>query len=212
MADELSPSLLRQRWEQRYGWLRWVDRFTTVLAILAGIAALAMMVNIVADVIARSVARPLPGTVDLTQFAWMPIVISLGLGYALLVGQHIRVTLLTGEAAPRTQRIVEIVGMTITLATAAALAWFGVERAIAATGIAEAPASTPWLPIWVFRWVLVIGVVGLALQAAAQLVRAITVPEFDPDDDGEFELTGPEPSFADLDEALDVAADRKGTR
>lgn len=172
-----------ERWEHRFGWLRIIDRISISLAIVAGVGCLGMMLNIVADVIARAASRPLSGTVDLTQFAWMPVIVSLGLGYALLLGQHIRVTLLSGSASLGAQRIVEIVGLTVTLVTAAALAWYSMERALMATGIAEMPPSTPWLPIWAFRWVLVLGAVGFAMQAAAQLIRAITIPVFDPERD-----------------------------
>ena len=69
--------------------------------------------------------RPLPGTLDLTQFAWMPSAVSLGLGYALLRGEHIRVNLLTAPTGPRTQRIIEIVSMVFTLGTVAMMIWFG---------------------------------------------------------------------------------------
>lgn len=161
-----------------FSWLKCIDRFSVALAMAAGVACMLMMANIVFDVVGRAASRPLPGTVDITQFAWMPVVVSLGMGYALLAGQHIRVGLLTDPSTQRTQRVVEVAAMTATLATFAAFAWFGVERAIRSTQMGEASSVTPWLPIWLFRWVLVIGVVGLALQALAQLIRALTVPVF----------------------------------
>ncbi|MGX1701955.1 TRAP transporter small permease subunit [Microbacterium sp. NPDC055357] len=170
---------------EEFAWLRWIDRLSTGLGVVGGVASMLLMVNVVADVVGRMFFRPLPGTIDLVQFAWMPTIASLGLGYALLKGQHIRVGLLTSGGSPRLQRIVEIVGMTLTLGTVAALAWFGMERAITSAGLLEHPITSPWLPTWLFRWVLVVGLIGLTLQVIAQLVRAATVPEFHPDDEDE---------------------------
>lgn len=159
------------------GLVRWIDRISTVLAIAAGVAAMAMMINIVADVISRTAARPLPGTLDITQFAWMPIVVSLGMGYALLQGQHIRIGLLADLTSRRTQQIIEVVAMVASLVALSALSWFGAERAFRALEVGEFSSATPWLPIGVFRWVMVAGLIGLALQAIAQLLRAITDPD-----------------------------------
>lgn len=158
--------------------LRWIDRFNVALAVAGGVACLAMVVNIVADVLGREVFRPLPGTVDVTQFAWMPALVSLGLGYALQVDQHIRISLVTGSAGYRVQRVVEVMGMAVTLGTVAAFTWFGFDRAMISTEQGEFTSSTPWLPVWLFRWVLVVGLVGFALQAFAQIVRAMTSPVF----------------------------------
>lgn len=163
----------------RFRWLGWIDRFNTILAVLGGIATVGLMLNVVFDVVGRFFFnRPLPGTLDLTQFAWMPMLVSLGLGYALLRGEHVRVNLLTAPTGERTQRVIEVVGMVFTLATTMLFIWFGTEKAIDAAGFGEKAVGTPWLEIWPFRWVLVLGMIGLFLQAAAQLVRAVTVERF----------------------------------
>lgn len=164
-------------------WLRWIDRLSVALAIAAGVAAFAMMTNIVLDVFGRTFFRPLPGTVDMTQFAWMPIVVSLGMAYALLQGQHIRIGLLADLSSRRVQRIVEVGAMLATLVAVGGLSWYGAERAYRAIQIGEFSSATPWLPIGVFRWVMVVGLIGLALQAFAQMTRAITVAEFISEDD-----------------------------
>lgn len=193
---------------ERLEWLRWIDRFNTLLAVIGGIATVGLMLNIVADVIGRFFFNnPLPGTLDMTQFAWMPMLVSLGLGYALLRGEHIRVNLLTAPTGPRVQRIIEIVGMAFTLATVAMLIWFGTEKAQDAMGFGEKAVGTPWLSIWPFRWMIVVGLIGLLLQACAQLLRAITVAEFRPTDDDEVAvaLEAEEMVFEELQIAKPVA-------
>ncbi|WP_404434334.1 TRAP transporter small permease subunit [Microbacterium lacus] len=164
---------------ERLPWLKWIDRFSTALAVLAGVATVGLMINIVLDVVGRYFYnRPLPGTLDLSQYAWMPSLVSLALGYALLRGEHIRVNLLTAPTGPRTQRIIEIVGMTFTLATAVLFLWFSIEKAAQAMDFGESAVGAPWLAIWLFRWVVAVGLVGLLLQSAAQLMRAVTVEHF----------------------------------
>lgn len=169
--------------DERLPWLKWIDRFSTLLAALGGIATAGLMLNVVFDVLSRAAFnRPLQGTLDLTQFAWMPTAVSLGLGYALLRGEHVRVNLLTGPTGPRTQRIIEIASMIFTLFTLALMIWFSVEKAQAAMGFDERAVGTPWLDIWPFRWVIIVGMLGLFLQSVASLLRAIAVAEFRPSD------------------------------
>ncbi len=171
---------------ERLPWLKWIDRFNTLLAVLGGIATVGLMINIVLDVLGRFFFnRPLPGTLDLTQFAWMPSLVSLGLGYALLRGEHIRVNLLTAPTGERTQRIIEIVSMVFTLGTVALFIWFGSEKAVEAMNFGEKAVGTPWLEIWPYRWIIVVGMLGLLLQAIAVLLRAITVEKFIPVDEDE---------------------------
>jgi TRAP-type mannitol/chloroaromatic compound transport system permease small subunit len=170
---------------ERLPWLKWIDRFSLLLAGLGGVATLALMINVVLDVVARFLDRPFPGTLDLTQYTWMPSIVALGLGYALLRGEHIRVNLLTAPTGPLVQRIIEIVGMVFTLGTVILFIWFSTEKAAEAMGFDETAVGTPWLQIWPYRWVLVVGMIGLLLQACAQLLRAATVKEFTSSGDDE---------------------------
>lgn len=167
-------------------WLKWIDRFSILLAIIGGVATVGLMVTVVIDVSGRNLFdQPLQGTLELTQFAWMPTLVSLGLGYALLRGEHVRVNLLTAPTGQLVQRIIEIVGMTFTLGVTVLFLWFGIEKAMDAMGYGEKATLTPWLLIWPYRWVLVLGLIGLLLQAVAQLLRAITVSEFTASDQDE---------------------------
>jgi TRAP-type mannitol/chloroaromatic compound transport system permease small subunit len=124
------------------------------------------MINIVLDVAGRYVySCPPPGTLDLSQFAWMPSLVSLVLGYAPLRGAHVRVNLLTAPTGTRTQGIIEIVCMTLTLATTAFLLRFGIEKAAEAVDFGEMAVGAHWLAIWPFRCVVSVGLIGLLLQS-----------------------------------------------
>lgn len=183
MTDVPSPSRSETG---RLGWLRVIDTISIVLAVLAALITASLMINVIADVLGRGLFnRPLPGTIDLTQYAWMPSLISLALGYALLRGEHIRVSLLTGPIGPRAQRVIEVIGMASTLVVVTFFIWFGVEKAFDSARTSEHAVGAPWLTIWPFRVVLVVGMIGLLLQALAQLIRAVTVHDFVPADEDE---------------------------
>jgi TRAP-type C4-dicarboxylate transport system permease small subunit len=188
-------------------WLKLIDRLSLASAAVGAILLGAMMCTVVVDVIRRNVFdRSVPGALELIQFAFMPTLISLGLGYALLRNEHIRVTLLTAPTGPKTQRVIEVLGMVLTIGTMGVLAWLGAERAQAAQQVDEHAVGVEWLAIWPYRWVAVVGVVVLGLQAIAQLVRAFVAPELIPTDDDEIAaLVDEEPLLADVDDQIPVA-------
>lgn len=170
----------------RVSWLKWIDRLSTTLAVFGGAATVIMMLNIVFDVAGRFLLnRPLQGTLDLTQYTWMPALVSFGLGYALLKGEHLRVSLITAPTGQLTQRIIEIVGMAFSLLVVALFIWYGIEKAHQTMTLGEHAVGTKWLAIWPSRWVLVIGLTGLLLQVVAQLLRALFAASFQSSDDDE---------------------------
>lgn len=153
--------------------LGWVDRISTWLAAVAAACTGLMALHIVADALGRTMFRqPLPATLELTQYGWMPALAALALGYAMLLGEHIKVDLLTGGASPQVRRVVQTVAMFVTLATVALLAWAAVESAIASVELAEHSAGAAWVPVWPGRIALGVGMIGLTLQTGAELVRA----------------------------------------
>lgn len=166
-------------------WVRSIDRVSMVTAAIGGLASVGLMLNIVLDVALRFLAgTPIEGTLDLTQYAWMPVLVSLGLGYALLRGEHIRVSLLTSSASLRAQRIVEVCGLIATFAAVIVLLWFSVGRAAESTHLSESAVGTAWLTIWPIRWVLVVGLAVLLLQVAAETWRGWTMTTAPPEDFG----------------------------
>lgn len=193
----------------RGSWTRWVDRLSVGFAVVGGIATVVLMVNVVVDVVGRVVFNhPLRGTLELTQFVWMPALVSLGLGYALLAGEHIRVNLLTAPTGPGTRRVVEIVSMAFSFVVVGLLLWFGVDKVVSSMAINEQAMGLPWLPVWPSRWVVVIGLAGLLLQTLAMIWSAITVDEFDSADENE-ELAAIEAEASVFDQLEDVAEKAK---
>jgi TRAP-type C4-dicarboxylate transport system permease small subunit len=187
------------------GWLKVlkvIDGLSVAFAAVGGVVLVAMMCTVIADVTRRTLWNdPVDGTLDLTQFAFMPTAIALGMGYALLRNEHIRVNLLTGPAGPRTQRILEVLGMAFTLGTVAVLMQFSAQKAQMARQFDEGSVSVDWLAIWPYRWAVVVGLAVLGLQAIAQLMRAVADPDFTPSDEGDVAaaIEDEEPLLDDID-------------
>ena len=161
------------------GWFKMIDRVSLVFALAGGAACALMAFNIILDVIGRSFFnQPLPGTLDMTQFVWMPTLVALGFGFALLRGEHIRVSLLTGGASPRVKRVIELISMVAIFVVSLVLAYYTVDKAVDAMGFDERAVGTSWVLIWPFRWVVVAGLLALALQSVVEFFRARrVVPE-----------------------------------
>lgn len=156
-------------------WLLYIDKISLWTAIAGGVGGILMVANIVANIAGRSMAgTPLPGTLDLSTYIWMPIITVLGMGYALQRGEHIRVSLLTAPASNVTRRIVEVVSMVLTTVILAALFYYTFLGAVSAASIGETATATPWLEVWPMRFVVAAGILVFTLQALAEFYRAIT--------------------------------------
>jgi TRAP-type mannitol/chloroaromatic compound transport system permease small subunit len=198
--------------DERFAWLRWIDKLSVAAAVVGGIATVGLMVHVVADVGGRALAnRPLAGTLDVTQTAWMPTLIALGMGYALQRSEHIRVSLMTAPAGPRTQRLVEIGAMATTLVVIALFIWFGVGDAQHSMSIGERAVGASWLSVWPFRWIVTLGLMVLLLQTVASLVRAATDPEFAIEDDVEAAMGAEDSVFDELEATTALDSAPRGT-
>jgi TRAP-type C4-dicarboxylate transport system permease small subunit len=153
--------------------VNWIDGITKVAAAISAVLVGVMVIQIVVDAIVRSMFHsPLPGTLEIMQYAWMPAAIALGLGYALYRGEHIRVDLLTSGAGERTRQVLEMVAMAVTLIAVVLVAWAGFESAMDSMAKNEASQGYRWIIIWPGRLAVAVGLLALALQTLAQLVRA----------------------------------------
>jgi TRAP-type C4-dicarboxylate transport system permease small subunit len=83
---------------------RLLDRATTVLAVVAGIAVVLLMIHVVIDVIARSgFGNTLPGTIAIVSNYYMVVIVCLPLAFVDRNDAHITVEALTNlfPARPR---------------------------------------------------------------------------------------------------------------
>lgn len=88
-------------------YLRFVERLSKVMNVIAGIALTFMMLLTVVDVILRRLGRAIPGTYELVAFSGV-IVIGFALAYTTLVRAHVFVDMVTEKLKVRTRKIVLI--------------------------------------------------------------------------------------------------------
>ncbi|BBK41798.1 transporter DctQ-related protein [Allostella vacuolata] len=156
---------------------RAADRLSTVVGVLAAWLLVPLVLALCYEVVARYVfGAPTIWAYELayllTGSGWM-----LGMAYALARGAHIRIDIVYLNLSPRGRALVDVVGYLVFLLPF--LFWVAStldDRAIHAFQSGERTGQSAWNPpIWPFRAVFFVSFAMLALQAAAEAVRAIGV-------------------------------------
>ena len=152
--------------------VRLVEGLSNILASLGGLALVGMMVTVIVDVTLRNVAnQQIPGALDLVTFWWMPATALLPLALAELNREHIRLELWEKRISHRWMVRIEMVMAIVSLGVFAALFYYMFGAAVESMELREASASTPELPIWPFRFVAVVAMVGMFLQTMVTLYK-----------------------------------------
>lgn len=152
--------------------LRIIDRLSTIAGVIAGIAVMALLINVTIDVLARTfLGRPLGLTLELTTYWWMPVLVALGYALAEKQGEHITVTMLLDRLPETTKRYIHgafgVIGALLVLL----LAWFATVSAIEATEIRLMANSLPPLEYWPSKIIAALGLYLLAIQMTATTIR-----------------------------------------
>ncbi|BBK33267.1 TRAP-type mannitol/chloroaromatic compound transport system permease small subunit [Stella humosa] len=156
---------------------RAIDRLSTAVGILAAWLLAPLVIALCYEVVARYVfGAPTIWAYELayllTGSGWM-----LGMAYALAKGAHIRIDVLYLNLSPRKRALVDVIGYCCLLLPF--LIWVATmldDRAIHAFRSGEKTGQSAWNPpLWPFRTVFFVSFAMLALQAAAEAVRAILV-------------------------------------
>jgi TRAP-type C4-dicarboxylate transport system permease small subunit len=155
-------------------------RLTRWLHYLSGVLLTGLMVMIVANIVGRWLFNaPVQGAVELTEVAMVGIVF-MGLAYAEVCDDHIRVDLLYQQLGDRGRAALKLFAALVSFLTVVVLTWrlwdyVGVLKASGRT------TSSLRLPLY---WVAWVAVAGGAIYAVGVLVTAS--PRTEPDDgDGE---------------------------
>ncbi len=133
-------------------------RTNDALAVAVGVALLACVAFILADVgLRRLGASPLGGTDEISGYV-MAGATSWALAYALTSLAHVRIDLLRQRAGARAQSLLDLLALGALVATAAFVAvngWNVLARSLANGSRANTPLETPlWIPqmIWWSGW------------------------------------------------------------
>ncbi len=139
---------------------RILQGLSDICALIAGAAMVAMMCHIVVDVIMRYiVVRPLFGTIEISSYYYMIILVFLSIPTAQMRGEHIFVELFTSGLSKHVlARLDGVVGV-ICAAFLLFFAWLTTLEAVKRTAMREVVESgVSTLPVWGTRWVVPVGI------------------------------------------------------
>lgn len=155
---------------------RTLERFERLAMGVAGMAMVAMMLLIVADVIARYFFHaPMFWSIDFISIYLMPAAFFMALADTLHKGQHINVDLLVNAVSPRASYTMHSLGMILSLVVfagfswcAAIVAWEDFRAGSVSSGL------IPW-PTWIYSALMFIGCFLLLLRGVMRcLVFALS--------------------------------------
>ncbi len=156
-------------------WVRIIGKATSAAATVGGFIIMIMALTIAVDVVLRfGLNRGLPGTLELTEAVWMPIVALIGLGYAHFRNEQIRVSLAIEGASRRTQRVTLVIA---DLTAGLIGAWMIVITFgdfMHSVQVSEHSVAQPWVLAWPGRLMIVVALIGYVAATAARTFQVIT--------------------------------------
>lgn len=156
-------------------WLRSIENLSRFSSIIAAIACLTLLVNVVIDVLGRWLFNsPLTGTIEYVSYWWMPIIVFLGLAAAQLRNEHIQIDYLVGHLPHALRRSVSILCLLVAILTVLGLAYYALIDGLDAARVNQSAFGTAEVPIWPAKLLAVAGLVLYALQLLASLYRVAT--------------------------------------
>lgn len=148
---------------------RWTDRLAEWLAVVGGLVVFLLMLLEVADAIGRKTWGGVPGAFEFSEALMVPAVF-LPLMFVQSKREHVFVGVVTLGLSNRTQCFLDAIAALIGLAMFAFLTWLAVDKALDATRINEYRVSIISVPIWPFRWCIVLGLGLMVLQLLATAI------------------------------------------
>lgn len=144
---------------------RVVNAITVVLATLSGIAAVAMGLHVVADVVARNLFNePIPGTLEYITYWWMPLIIFLAIPYVEQKKAQITVTLMSDALHGRHKDQAHILITVVTLIIFALVVFLAYASFTDALEIFQSSSGAVHVPIWLGKAVMFVALVQAFIQ------------------------------------------------
>ena len=145
----------------------------TVLAVIGGVAIIAMMGLIVADVALKYLLNdPIYGTTAVVAAYFMVALVFLPLAHVTLTSGHLYVELFTQKLSERQLRPLFSLNGLLILAYLLFIIVFTLIEAVRRTGEGEAwETAADLMAVWPSRWLLPIGLAAMAAVVAVNLFR-----------------------------------------
>lgn len=146
-------------------------RLSTFATFTAALAALAMMVQVVADVTAKYVFdAPIDGTEEIVSYYYMIAIVILPLATVELKNEHVTVDILYDRFSPGWRYLCDALGRLLSFMIFVALGYQSLLQAIASYKVGELSMGAASIIIWPPRFFLPLGFLLIALVALARLL------------------------------------------
>ncbi len=149
------------------------NRLCSWLMFIGGFGVIAMMLNIVADVVAKLLWNaPIQGTVEMSSYYYMVALVMLPMAFVEMQDQQISVDLLFNHFPAWLQKAALVFGFLAAAAILAVMTWRSGLDAVRALRVGEVVMGGREVVVWPSRMVLPL---GFGLASLAALLRAILV-------------------------------------
>ena len=151
---------------------RVIEAVTGTTTVLALISMISMMLLITSDVLLNKlIGRPIPGTIEVTSYYFMVLVVFLGLPYLEKTHAHISADFIVARFNSRAQKAIAAIGKILTAVFYGLLAYGALVQAIKSTKRWETVMSNFTFYIWPARWGVVLGIVSAILVIVLILMQ-----------------------------------------
>tara|TARA_R110002110_G_scaffold261322_1_gene477120 strand:+ start:1855 stop:2370 length:516 start_codon:yes stop_codon:yes gene_type:complete len=153
-----------------------LDVIARWLVAAAGVALMAMMLHIVADISLKYLFRhPIPGTTEIVSAIYMVSIVFLPLMAVTLIESHISVEFFTKFLKPSTAHRLNAVVLLITFIIVTVFFFATFDQALRKTASGESwETADGYIAIWYSRWLVPVGVGFCAIAFGRNLLRAIS--------------------------------------
>jgi len=155
------------------GWLdnvkKGIQRFNRFISGIGAVFLIPLMLITSSDVIGRDLFNhPIPGTIELSEYM-LAVFILMGLAYSQQVKAHVAVSLFISRISNRTQLVINILTILLSLFIFSILAWQGWK-----VGIEERTVSDMLrIPQYPFRLLVALAAFLLCLELLIDLADAV---------------------------------------
>lgn len=142
-------------------------------AVIAATIIAVIMVMTSADVIKRFfTGSSIPGTAEFSE-VFLVASVYLGLAYAMRIGAHVGVDIVIMRLRPRAARVVQVIGLAISLIILGWMVYETIGTALHSIAINEFRYGLIRVPVWPAKVAIPIGLVALMLECVVVTGRVI---------------------------------------
>jgi TRAP-type C4-dicarboxylate transport system permease small subunit len=149
-----------------------LDRFFRLLGALGAFFILATLVIEVVNIVGRELGYSMAGA-DAYAGYFLAAGSFLALAYALRSGDHIRVTLILQRLRGRARWWMEVLCLVVATLLSSYFAWFSAKLVWGSYTFHDISQNVDATPLWIPQLSMALGLFGLALAFAEQLVETV---------------------------------------